>query len=101
MEPLELIKKEDNGNNLIINSKALDSIREIKGPIAVCLIIGQYRSGKSYLMSRLFGSNNSFQVGHTGQPQTKGIWFGNKPIKLIEKVSKKEINLLLIDTEVS
>lgn len=44
---------ENKNDSLEINQSALDHIRSIKGDIAVCVIVGPYRSGKSFLLSRL------------------------------------------------
>lgn len=37
-------------------------------------VSGKYRTGKSYLMNRLFNSNRGFHVGPTIEAATKGIW---------------------------
>ena len=44
---------EDGDKNLTLNESALDIIKNLTGDIAVCVIVGQYRFGKSFLLSHL------------------------------------------------
>lgn len=57
----------------VLNQKALDIIRSIKGPVGVVGICGRARSGKSYVMGKLVG-HQIFGLGHTLDPETMGIW---------------------------
>ena len=98
--PIKLLEKND--SSLKINERALSFIKNLEGPICPCVIMGQYRTGKSFLMSRLFErSSSAFKVGHTDQPQTKGIWLSTETVKVRSKTLNQDMNLLLIDTEVS
>lgn len=95
----------DNHKNLIVDDKALDIIRSLEGDVAVCVVIGQYRSGKSFLMSnilrKLTGSDgNIFEVGHKEDSFTKGCWMNTKIPKLKNKHTINGQNILFIDTEV-
>ena len=101
---IELITNAD--NNLALNPKALDKIREIKGDIAVVLCVGQYRSGKSFLLSRLAANfsdlkdqySQVFKVDHGMDSFTKGCWMNSDIPKV--KIGDNEVNLIFIDTEV-
>ena len=95
---IELLTK--NENNLQINEDALKFIQGLQGPVCPCVIMGQYRTGKSFLLSRLFDSKSAFSVGHTDQPQTKGLWVSTEPIKVKGKTLDQQMNVILIDTEV-
>ena len=44
---------EDGDKNLTLNESALDIIKNLTGDIAVCVIVGQYRFGKFFLLSHL------------------------------------------------
>ena len=62
---INLIYKQN--NDLIINETALKRIKSIKENIAVCSIIGSYRSGKSTLLNHLnelICSHNNFKFDH-------------------------------------
>lgn len=96
---------QDNKNNLILNVEALDLIRDLTGDIAVCLCVGQYRSGKSFLLSRLAAnlgkqedSHRVFVVDHGQDSFTKGCWM-NSDIQKVDLGAEKMVNLIFIDTE--
>ena len=48
------------------------------------LILGPYRTGKSYLLNRLIGLDRKagFAVGGTINACTKGIWLWGEPIQV-------------------
>uniref|UniRef100_UPI00358E9C8F guanylate-binding protein 7-like n=1 Tax=Myxine glutinosa TaxID=7769 RepID=UPI00358E9C8F len=56
--------------------------------------LSRYRTGKSFLLNRLAGSQHGFALGHTVQSKTKGLWIW--PIPHPHDDSKY---LLLLDTE--
>jgi hypothetical protein len=57
-------------------------------------VAGKYRTGKSYILNRvLLNRNNGFNVGHTINACTKGLWMWPELIKLDNK------DCLIIDTE--
>ena len=98
---IRLVEKNEKENKLILNKDALKVIENIKGNIGVCLIAGPYRSGKSFLMNNLSGFNNAFEIGHTEEAQTKGIWMNTEPVKIHNNNSGgEEINIIFMDTEV-
>jgi len=54
------------------------------GIVAVC---GKYRTGKSYLLNKLFKGHKAFEVGPTINPCTKGLWMMRSPVYVSEKQS--------------
>ena len=96
--PLKLITK-DSSNNLKLENEGLKYIQSIQGNIAVCICVGPYRQGKSYLLNRILGQTNSFEVGHTDEGCTKGIWVLKSENKFCDE-NNNEFTLLALDTEV-
>ncbi|KAL4491464.1 hypothetical protein ABPG72_008120 [Tetrahymena utriculariae] len=62
--------------------------------IAVLVIAGPYRTGKSFLANRFLKQMDGFEIGPSTNPCTKGIWIWNKPVKLNETT-----DLIILDTE--
>ena len=50
-------------------------------PVAPVVVMGPYRSGKSFLLNQLLGvgCEEGFGVGHTRDTQTKGVWIWGAP----------------------
>ncbi|XP_075414247.1 guanylate-binding protein 5-like [Tenrec ecaudatus] len=71
-DPVCLIENID--EQLVVNQDALEILSAIQQPLVVVAIVGLYRTGKSYLMNKLAGTNQGFSVGSTVQSHTKGIW---------------------------
>ncbi|XP_074122391.1 guanylate-binding protein 7-like [Sminthopsis crassicaudata] len=90
--PICLVENID--GELKLNPKALQILTSITKPVVVVAIAGLYRTGKSYLMNRLAGSNSGFSLGSTVQSETKGIWMWCVPHR-----SKQDHILVLLDTE--
>lgn len=68
--------------------------------IAVC---GKYRTGKSYLLNKLFLEKvnkevRGFNVGPTIQPCTKGLWLW-KEIFYSPSDKEEQMPIIIIDTE--
>ena len=72
---------------------ALELLSGINKPVAVLSIAGPCRSGKSYILSRLLGSHDAFELGHTFDPKTFGIWMGTTALECDDYV------IVLLDTE--
>ncbi|CAF0835377.1 unnamed protein product [Brachionus calyciflorus] len=92
---VQLIKKDPKTGLLSIDNEGLDILKNIDADISICLIVGPYRQGKSFLMNRFISENeNTFSVGDTDEPCTKGIWINKNPIK-----NSKNTCILFADTE--
>ena len=92
--PIQFITIDNNGMcQLTKESEQL--ISKINSNVAVICIAGIYRSGKSYLLNRLLGRQDGFEIGPTIASCTKGLWIWGEPIKI--KNSNTEV--LIIDTE--
>ena len=107
-----LLSKDEKTGQLRLNKDGMDALARIEAPLAVCLIAGPYRSGKSFLMNKLFVNSNKmtmkksnrnkimFPVGHLDQSQTKGVWLSESFITLNQN-SNQPIRVIFMDTEVS
>lgn len=62
--------------------------------VAVLVIAGPQRTGKSFLANRVLKRQSGFAIGPTTNPCTKGIWIWSQPIQL-----DAQTNLILLDTE--
>ena len=62
-------------------------------PLAVLAIAGPYRTGKSYILSRMLGSTDAFDLGHTMNAKTFGIWMGTTVLECDRHY------IILLDTE--
>lgn len=76
--------------------EGLKILRSIKGPLCVVCVVGPARTGKSYLLSQLQGSN--FRLGHTMKAETMGIWIGRTPIQYRLR-SGEVITVVFLDSE--
>ncbi|XP_073491730.1 guanylate-binding protein 6-like isoform X1 [Aquarana catesbeiana] len=81
-------------DKLVVNPKAINILSKFNQPMVVVSIVGMYRTGKSYLMNKLSGSQRGFDVGSTVRAQTKGIW-----IWCVPHPTKTNHTLVLLDTE--
>ena len=92
-------KKPVKRDSLVINEEAVKILKEITNPISVIAVVGPCRSGKSYLLNQLIPSKESlFELGHTMDPKTKGIWMLDTPFQHTLE-SGKEVKVILLDTE--
>lgn len=76
-QAMALLLPDASGSKLELQPDALAALSKISGRVAVVSAIGQYRSGKSYLLNQLMGlpCASGFIVGHERHTQTKGVWF--------------------------
>ena len=81
------------GLQLKVVKDSLDVLRSINKPLAILSVCGPYRTGKSYLLSRILGSHGSFKVGNTMEACTRGIWMATTILE------SENSALLLLDTE--
>ncbi|XP_071978916.1 guanylate-binding protein 1-like [Engystomops pustulosus] len=91
--PVCLIEGRTDGK-LQVNAEAIGILSRIRQPVVVVAIVGLYRTGKSYLMNKLAGSQKGFAVGSTVQAQTRGIW-----MRCLPHPTKEGLTLVLLDTE--
>lgn len=92
-KPVQLIEIDDNGK-CNVNQEAMRMISGIKTKVGIISVVGPYRTGKSYLLNRLLGRQEGFEIGPTVQSCTRGIWIWGKPIKISE-----DMHVILMDTE--
>ena len=78
----------------VVEEYAARILSQIKGKVAVVTVAGMYRTGKSYLMNRLIGMQEGFEIGPSVNPCTKGIWIWGQPVQLAD-----DYYAILIDTE--
>jgi hypothetical protein len=60
-----------NAGKFAVSNEAKEVLSAIDGPLCVISVVGQYRTGKSFLLNRiLLGQNNGFSVGSTVRAQS-------------------------------
>ena len=93
-EPIEFIVSEPGSKELSVSQQAIDLFKMVKKPLKVVSIVGNYRTGKSYLLNRLMKRNDGFPLGSEVDSKTKGIWMwiGDHP-------ADPTTALVLLDTE--
>ena len=95
-EKNQLVKSENNsstGASLKVVKEALELLSTIDKPIAVLSVCGPYRTGKSYLISRILGDTRAFKIGHGMKSCTKGVWMSTVILE------RKDLAVVLLDTE--
>ena len=78
---------------LRVNEEAVEVLASIAKPVAVLSVCGPYRTGKSYLLSRLLGRPGTFELGHSMDACTRGVWLSTTALEFRDHL------LLLLDTE--
>lgn len=91
--PLQLVRIDDDGV-CHVEADAARVLNLIEGRLAVVGVAGLYRTGKSFLLNRLLGFQNAFEIGPTINPCTKGLWIWGQPVEL-----EPGFHLIFIDTE--
>lgn len=96
-QPLQLVRIVNGRTFEIVPETAEFLTRELEGGIAVCSIVGKYRTGKSFLLNRLLdlNENNGFNVSASINACTKGLWIWSKPVF----IQKDNLNIIFMDTE--
>ena len=61
-----------------VNEAAVTFLSNIQGKLCVVAIVGEYRVGKSFLMTQLTEDPKGFKIGHTRDGCTKGLWLWDK-----------------------
>jgi len=91
--PLQLIQIDEDGK-CHLQENAVAILNQIPGRLAVVGIAGLYRTGKSFLLNRLLGLQDGFEIGPSVNPCTKGLWIWGQPVQLAA-----DYHCILIDTE--
>jgi len=89
----QLIRIDDSGK-CHLQENAVSILSQIQGRLAVVGIAGLYRTGKSFLLNRLLGLQEGFEIGPSVNPCTKGLWIWGQPVQLAS-----DYHCILIDTE--
>ncbi|CAD7701518.1 unnamed protein product [Ostreobium quekettii] len=87
-------------SRLRVDQEGLKILQNIEGPVAPVVVIGPYRSGKSFLLNQLLNvsCDSGFGVGHTRNTQTKGIWVWSSPVKVPTR-DAIPLSVVYMDTE--
>lgn len=85
--------QEESFAHLWVNEDAIEVLKSIQKPVAVLSICGPYRTGKSYFLSHLLLKPGTFQLGHSMEVCTRGIWLSTTALECDKFVC------LLLDTE--
>ena len=92
-KPATAVENFNSGPPVYLIPRALEMLQGIEKPVAVLSICGPYRSGKSYILSRILGVPNTFGVGHTMKQCTHGVWLGTTALECDDFV------VIFLDTE--
>ena len=94
---LPLVQLDPKTGKFCVNKKATEFLRSIPNlKLGSISVVGPYRTGKSYLLSRMLNSSNGFELGPTMNGCTKGIWISTKI--LVPKNPNKP-TIIFLDTE--
>lgn len=91
--PLQLIRIDGEGK-CHLQEQAAKLLNQIDGKIAIVGIAGLYRTGKSFLLNRLLGLQQAFEIGPSVNPCTKGLWIWGQPVQI-----SQGFYAIFIDTE--
>ena len=73
---------------LRVEPEAIEYLKSYNCKIGVVAVCGKYRTGKSYLLNRIFNrsreSSQQFEVGQTINSCTKGLWMMKEPVYVQE-----------------
>ena len=92
-----LLPDPDNRNKLKLQPEGVHYLATLPGPVSVVSTIGQYRSGKSFLLNQLMElpCEAGFRVGHQRETQTKGVWVLSRHTGW----SQDNVTTVFLDTE--
>jgi hypothetical protein len=84
-KPLLLVSADASGR-FAVQPEALAVLKACSGPVAVAVVCGRARQGKSYVLNAVLrsaveGSASAFAVAPTTKPCTKGIWMWGSPLQ--------------------
>ncbi len=84
-QPFAIVEPVEGQSKLKLNQEGLSVLKQMRGPIVPVVVIGPYRSGKSFTLNQLMEvpCDEGFGVGHSRHTQTKGIWVWGEPLQLM------------------
>ncbi len=93
---MQLLKINKNHKFEIVQ-ETVEFLTDVEGGVAICSIVGKYRTGKSFLMNKILElkGENGFKVSPTVDACTKGLWIWSKQIYN----DKENLNIFFMDTE--
>uniref|UniRef100_A0A646QD21 Interferon-induced guanylate-binding protein 1 n=1 Tax=Hemiscolopendra marginata TaxID=943146 RepID=A0A646QD21_9MYRI len=92
-KPILLIESTEDG--LQVNPEAKAILENLETTVVVIGIVGDYRSGKSFLLNCLAGrQENGFELGDSVVAHTKGIWIWCQPHPFL-----KNTTIIFMDSE--
>jgi hypothetical protein len=85
---------------LVISPEGLEVISRVRTAVSPVVVIGPYRSGKSFLLNQMLGlkCDEGFGVGHLRAAQTKGVWIWGEPLE-VTGPDGKPLSIFFMDTE--
>lgn len=72
-KPMQLVSLEGPNGNFRMIEETVEYLKRFDGGVAICSIVGKYRTGKSFLMNKLLDleKDNGFTVSPTVDACTK------------------------------
>jgi hypothetical protein len=95
---LPFIEWSDAAHKFLVNEEGARYVSSFDSKIALVIVAGRYRSGKSFLMNQLVGDAGGFSVGHTVESKTKGIWICREAVQA-QAPSGERVSMLFMDSE--
>ena len=84
----------------IVNEEAKKFLKTVPPDVAFIVVVGKYRTGKSFLMNRCLlqtGGDEGFGVGSTVKSCTKGIWLFPRIIEVGTGMNRRKV--IVLDSE--
>lgn len=91
---VQIVRRTATGN-LELVEEGLRLLAAMEGPYRVVGVVGNFHTGKSFLMNQLMGRMGGFETGPTVKPTTEGVWFWGQTLLVPETGMK----ILLFDSE--
>lgn len=92
--PLPWIRYNESSCKYEVEPSAHAFLESLHGPVTVCSVVGNYRTGKSFLLNKLVGGSDNFMVSGTTASCTKGLWIMRRTLR-----NSDGTNVLIVDTE--
>lgn len=94
-QALQLVRMED--GRFEIEQEALEFFQRREKGIAICSLVGKFRSGKSFLMNKLMNlkPKKGFIVSPSVSACTRGLWLWSKPLV----IEQQNLEIFFMDSE--